>query len=167
MIFLLDANVLITANRQYYPIDRVPEFWDWVQHMAKTGKIKIAQEIYEEIEDDEHGLGEWATGDDVKAVLLLDEIVDPAKVQQVIAKGYAADLTDVEIEKLGRDPFLIAYALVDIANRTVVTAEQSKPKQQRANRHVPDVCKTLAVPCCDIFELVRTLDFKTGWNKPG
>ncbi|WP_410001046.1 DUF4411 family protein [Rhizobium leguminosarum] len=25
---LLDANVLITAHNLYYPIQRVPEFWD-------------------------------------------------------------------------------------------------------------------------------------------
>nr|WP_234706678.1 DUF4411 family protein [Ensifer aridi] len=27
-VYLLDANVLITAKNQYYPIHRVPEFWD-------------------------------------------------------------------------------------------------------------------------------------------
>ncbi len=30
MLYLLDANVLIDADRDYYPIDRVPEFWDWI-----------------------------------------------------------------------------------------------------------------------------------------
>ena len=27
MLYLLDANVLITANLTYYPLDQVPEFW--------------------------------------------------------------------------------------------------------------------------------------------
>ena len=27
---LLDANILIVANNTYYPIDAVPEFWDWL-----------------------------------------------------------------------------------------------------------------------------------------
>ena len=30
VLYLLDANVLIDANRDYYPIHRVPEFWDWL-----------------------------------------------------------------------------------------------------------------------------------------
>jgi Domain of unknown function (DUF4411) len=30
MLYLLDANVLITARNRYYPIDTVPEFWSWL-----------------------------------------------------------------------------------------------------------------------------------------
>ena len=37
MLHLLDANVLITAHNQYYPIDQVPEFWGWLQHQAASG----------------------------------------------------------------------------------------------------------------------------------
>jgi hypothetical protein len=43
--------------------------------------------------------------------LLLDEAVDPALVQHVFTNGYASDLTDNDREQIGRDPFLIAYAL--------------------------------------------------------
>ena len=37
MLYLLDANVLITANLSYYPLDQVPEFWGWIQHQAQSG----------------------------------------------------------------------------------------------------------------------------------
>lgn len=37
MLYLLDANVLIDANRDYYPISRVPEFWDWLVHLGHRG----------------------------------------------------------------------------------------------------------------------------------
>ncbi|MEJ1354792.1 MAG: DUF4411 family protein, partial [Candidatus Sedimenticola sp. (ex Thyasira tokunagai)] len=47
MIFLLDANVLINAKNFYYPIDRVPEFWDWLVHQGETGNIKVPVEIYQ------------------------------------------------------------------------------------------------------------------------
>jgi hypothetical protein len=30
MIYLLDANILITAANTYYGISRVPEFWSWL-----------------------------------------------------------------------------------------------------------------------------------------
>ena len=49
MLYLLDANVLIDANRDYYPIGRVPEFWDWLAAMGDLGRVKIPQETYEEI----------------------------------------------------------------------------------------------------------------------
>lgn len=30
MLCLLDANVLIGAHNDYYPIDRMPQFWEWL-----------------------------------------------------------------------------------------------------------------------------------------
>ena len=74
--------------------------------------------------------------------------------------AYAPDLTDVEAEQVGRDPFLIAYALSDSAQRTVVTLEARKPTRVRANRHVPDVCDALGIQCVDTFNMLFTLDFR-------
>ena len=34
MLYLLDANILITAANTYYGISRVPEFWSWLQHQG-------------------------------------------------------------------------------------------------------------------------------------
>lgn len=49
MLYLLDANVLITANSSYYPIDVVPEFWDWLLHLGQQNRVKVPFEILEEI----------------------------------------------------------------------------------------------------------------------
>lgn len=46
MLYLLDANVLITANNTYYPVDRVPEYWEWLTHMSKAGYIKMPLENF-------------------------------------------------------------------------------------------------------------------------
>jgi Domain of unknown function (DUF4411) len=51
VLYLLGASVLITAHHHYYPIDVVPEFWSWVQHMGLQRQIKMPLEIYEEIKD--------------------------------------------------------------------------------------------------------------------
>jgi Domain of unknown function (DUF4411) len=96
--------------------------------------------------------------------MLLDEKVDQRLVARVISEGYAPDLTEDEILQLGRDPFLIAYALADPVNRCVVTTEASKPTKQRQNRRIPDVCASLGVKCCDTFAMARALGFKTGWK---
>jgi len=37
MLYLLDANVLIDANRDYYPIARIPEFWEWLVYHGEEG----------------------------------------------------------------------------------------------------------------------------------
>jgi hypothetical protein len=167
MLYLLDANVLITANSAYYPIDQIPEFWSWLQHQALSNNIKIPREILEEIKAgrrDDDPLLDWVNTPEIEAALLLNDAVDAALVQQVVTMGYAADLRDDEIEKLGRDPFLIAYALADTTDRTVVTTEVSRPSAQRANRKVPDVCQAVGVSSCGPFALNRALGFRTGWR---
>ncbi len=164
MIYLLDANVLIDANRDYYPTDRVPEFWEWLVHQGQADSVKIPIEIYEEIRDGNDELAVWAKEDTVETALLLNEAADPALVSEITEQGYAPDLTDDEIVKVGRDPFLLSYALSDLANRTIVTTEVSKPGRQRANRHIPDVCGTFDIRCRNTFEFVRELNFSTKWK---
>jgi len=164
VLYLLDANVLIDANRDYYPITRVPEFWDWLVHHGAAGHVKIPREVYEEIAGGDDDLGKWAKRPEVKKAILLDEEADVSLVSGVVNKGYASDLTDDEIEKVGRDPFLIAYALVAPTDRCIVTTEVSRPTKQRANRKIPDVCEDLDLQCCNTFEFTRSLDFKTGWR---
>lgn len=163
MLHLLDANVLFDANRDYYPIKRVPEFWDWLAHHASEGRVKVPLEVYEEVEDDDHGVGDWISQDSIRKVLLLDEASDVNHVRTVV-RAYAPDLRDDEVEELGRDPFLIAYAFRDKVNRIVVTSEVSKPSMQRKNRRVPDVCKDLGVKCCKVFDLTNSLNFSTDWR---
>jgi len=164
LLYLLDANVLIDANRDYYPIDRVPEFWEWLAHEGENGRVKIPLEVYEEIKDGDDVLAEWIKNDQNKEALLFDEDVDVGLVSRVTDDGYANDLSDDEVVKIGRDPFLVAYALADNVNRCVVTTEASKPSRQRANRHLPDVCTTFDVPCINTFQFTRALDFSTRWK---
>lgn len=166
MLYFLDANVLIDANRDYYPISRVPEFWEWLLNMGKNGHVKIPLEIYEEIKGGTDDLAMWVKKPDTEAALLLQEAVKVSLVTRVLDKEYGPDLSDDELEKIGCDPFLIAYALVSTEGRSIVTTEVSKPKTQRANRHVPDVCKGLGVAWCDTFGFVRALNFRTGWANP-
>jgi hypothetical protein len=132
--------------------------------MGENGDVKIPLEVYEEIRDGKDELASWARQGTVKSALLLQDEVDAPLVAYVTDRGYASDLTDDEVLEIGRDPFLIAYALADNANRCIVTTEVSKSKKQRANRHLPDVCADLGVPCYNTFEFVRALNFSTRWN---
>lgn len=72
MLYLLDANTLIDAKRDYYAIDRVPEFWSWLIHQGQRGRIKIPVEVYEEFsdtkdkDDKKDALATWADQIEVK-----------------------------------------------------------------------------------------------------
>jgi len=82
LIYLLDANTLIDAKRDYYPISRVPEFWSWLVYQVQQGNIKIPIEIFEEFSDtkDKDGnkdsLASWAEEVEVKEALLFEEEVE-------------------------------------------------------------------------------------------
>ena len=109
-------------------------------------------------------LVDWLKVEETKKALVLEEEPDPALVAEVTEKGYAPDLDEAELEKVGRDPFLIAYGYAAISERFVVTFEVSAPKKQRANRKVPDVCNDLGVEWGTLFDLIEALDFTTDWE---
>ena len=153
--YLLDANVLITAQRDYYPIDRVPQFWDWIAHHAKDGKIKIPHPIWDEITPHDLDLETWMK--DHKEILILDPDDSDSLISEIL-NAYAPDLTEEEIEKIGQDPFLIAAA--KHYGATVVSKEGSKQSAKRANRKIPDICTDLGVKWITDYRLIRDLDFR-------
>ncbi len=166
ILYLLDANVIITAKDSYYAIDQVPEFWEWLVHQAEVGNIKMPLETLDEVSpgsDKNDAFYKWRKDKTNVDALLLDEEVDQALVQRVIDEGYAPDLTDDELVLIGADPFLLAYALGH-SNRTVVTTEASAPGKQRQNRRIPDVCADFGVRCVTTFQMTRELGFKTRWQ---
>ncbi len=168
--YLLDANVLIRAHADYYPIDKVPEYWEWLVHMGQQGHIKIPAEIFDEIKDgpsdgEKDLLFAWLQIDAHRDALILEDEPQNAIVQHVVTAGYAANLTDDEFEEIGRDPFLVAYAFPMDPRPYVATLEVSKPKRQRKNRKLPDVCDSLGVPWCTPYKMNRDLGFSTSWKQ--
>lgn len=162
-VYLLDADTLIKANNLYYPMDRFPPFWRWLLDHAEAGIIRIPTEQFEEITAGTDQLSQWLKQSDVKDKLLLPDEVDGDLIQRVTLDGYG-DLNEVEIEKVGRDPFLIAHALSELDERVVVTFENSRPGKKRQNRKVPDVCDHFGIKHTNLFELIAVLDFNTNWG---
>ena len=171
MLYLLDANTLIDAKRDYYPIDRIPEFWEWLHFMGVTGHIKIPIEVYEEFSDTKSkdgtkdDLATWAEQAEIKEALLLNEQAEQNLVSQIIYQGYTSNPTDDDLLKIGRDPFLLSYALKNIEERCIVSTEVSKPSKKGANRKVPDVCRDFNITCINNFQMFRELNFTTNWKR--
>jgi len=159
LLYLLDANVLIRAHEDYYALDRVPQFWEWLLSIAEAGTAKMPFEIHDEIAVANGPLPSWVCESHTKKVLILDEEVD-ADLFHKVMNCYGTNLTDSDLEKIGRDPLLIAYALAS-SDRVIVTKEVSKPSKKGANRKIPDVCDDLGVKWMTDFEFFRTLGFTT------
>ncbi|HYZ63655.1 MAG TPA: DUF4411 family protein [Acetobacteraceae bacterium] len=158
-LYLLDANVPIRAHGDYYPIDRIAPFWEWLLAQAEADRIKMPRQIYDEVAKSPDLLGQWLRRPEVRKAIILAETTNMVTVQTVISQGYAPNLDDVELLTLTRDPLLVAAALGG-PDRVVVTREVSRPGKTRAKRKIPDVCTTMGVECINDFELWRRLDFR-------
>jgi hypothetical protein len=71
LLYLLDANVLIDANCDYYPVKRVLEFWEWLVFVVQSGHAKIPLEVYEEIRAGTDDLADWISSSQPIASLRL------------------------------------------------------------------------------------------------
>ena len=94
----------------------------------------------------------------VRDALLLNEATNMTRVEKEIDVGSCPDLDDVELEEIGKDPFLIAAALSG-PRRFVVTREVSKKTAKRGKARVPDVCSSLGITPMTDFQLYRKLAF--------
>ncbi len=173
MLYLLDANVLITAHDDYYPIDRIPQFWEWIIFHAKQGHIQMPFEMLAEVkagqpkrgaanQDDE--LLRWLKTNSHEKDLLLDASADQLTVNRVFKEGYDLPQPSLdELNKIRKDPLLIAYALGHQSASIVTlegTQENATDEMKRQNRKIPFVCRKLGIRCLDTFDLIRELDFR-------
>jgi hypothetical protein len=163
LLYLLDANTIIESSKKYYQFNRVRPFWDWILYHAEKGDLKIPYEIYEEnIKGKKDEFVTWFEQEEIRTKLQLNERIARNDLLRVINEGYAPDLNDIEIEKMGRDPFLIAYALSK-PNRCVVTLE-IPGNNIRHNKKIPNVCQHFGIPTISLFNLIEILDFSIDWK---
>lgn len=88
MLYLLDANLMIRAHEDYYPIDRIPQFWTWLASLGANGTVKVPHEIYQEIAVSTGPLHDWLTDMAISEAMLLDMTTDPSHLNQVLTGGY-------------------------------------------------------------------------------
>ncbi len=94
MLYLLDANVLIRAHQDYYPLDRLRGFWDWIRGQAEAGNVKMPFEMHQEVVAGTDELATWIGQPDVYDALRLDDEVDENILQRVLDHGYGTKLPD-------------------------------------------------------------------------
>ncbi len=170
--YILDASVLMQAQRLHYGFDFCPAFWNWLELHHRLGQVASVEKVAEEIERGDDELVEWAKkmGDsfflarDDKVMSVLEVVSNwaDATYEQRFVRGF---------EK-GADYWLVAHALAH--NYTVVTLEGplklSKTgesgnkaallktgKLKTSHIKIPDACRGLGIgaQCITPYDMLR------------
>ena len=76
----------------------------WSRRRAPTGS-RCRWRFSDEIASSKGPLRDWTCGPEVRKALVLDEEADQDLLDAVLTEGYGADLTEVDLEKIGSDAF--------------------------------------------------------------
>jgi len=165
--FLLDANIFIQANRQYYSFDICPGFWESLVFHNSGKRLFSIDRVKEELDegDDDDKLKVWATKvmppncfistDDKAIIKRYREIVRWVNQQTQYREGVVADFMSVA------DGWLVACAKAK--EMVLVTHEVYRP-EQRNKVPIPNICKAFDVEYVNSFEMLRTLRVRFHWK---
>ncbi len=170
VIYVLDADVFITAKNTYYAFDICPGFWESLLRANQADQVRSIDRIKAELlaGQPKEDLVVWVKetvpadffhGTQTRAVL--DAYAEIAlwiqRSTQYLDRAKAKFATEA-------DGWLVAYSMVH--GTTVVTNEQSRP-EARGRVLLPDVCGQFKVPTTDPFAMLRSLAVKLDLRAPG
>jgi len=162
VVYALDADVFITAWRQYYAPAFAPMFWETLIGSARDGHLLSIDRVRDELKRGNDDLWQWASGsfapwfvstDDSAIFGRYREIVTWVQLQNRFKDAAKAEFCDAA------DGWLVAYALN--GGCTVVTQEAPNP-DSKVRVKIPDVCAALNVPCVNTFQMLRKLGVRWG-----
>ena len=163
-VYVLDANVFMTAHHDYYAPDLCPGFWKCLEHYSQEGRLLSIDRVRSEILSPDK-LVEWVKQAPSKLFRssAQREVVDAFSEMQMWVQGNEQFLPPAKDEFAQvADGWLAAYAKVHRA--TVVTQEVFDPNV-RKRVPLPNVCKQFNVNYRDTFETLRDLGVRFAWSR--
>lgn len=161
--YLIDANVLIEANRRYYSLDFAPLFWNFLIKTAKDGIIRSIDRVYDELLKGKDDLAEWTknnfsfafldTKKDKKIIDFYADLMKWAARQNQFIQVAKDEFARVE----NADAWIISFAKV--YNYIIVTQEVFDLNIKK-KIPIPNVCNEYNIKFIDTFQMLRELNFK-------
>lgn len=162
--FIIDANVLITPARSFYPFDFAKIFWEQLAVHIGNGNIAIPDVVYDEIIKGNDEVPVW-----LKSIEIANKI---DRRENAIIENYSSIITYLNDSPLYSskavhqwsqdsvaDPWIIAMAMV--TNSKVVTFEKRKEslseKQPTSSPKINNVCEEFGVSCIELYQMMREL----------
>ncbi|MCB5228691.1 MAG: DUF4411 family protein [Candidatus Cloacimonetes bacterium] len=160
--YILDANVFITAHREYYAFDIAPRFWDQLLKHAAAGNIWSISQVYDDITrglDPKSGeasdrLAVWAVNEFKPFFRDTDDIFDTYLeiINWVANNSHYTGLAKKDFAEVS-DSWLVASAKA--LNAVLVTLE--KPRNTQTRVPIPSVCARFNIDYMNTFDMMRAL----------
>ena len=156
-MFLLDANVFITAKNNYYGTDFAPGFWEWIAEEYAVNDLRSITAVRDELFAQEDALTAWARR--MPEDFWLEEFDSDVPSLRAVAAWTMTG--DSRFKQQARTDFLATadYRLVAQAHaggHVVVTHEVPQPEGKKKIK-IPDVCAAFNVKQREPFGLFREL----------
>lgn len=164
--YLLDANVLITPYRSYYPFDFALSFWDFIAAKAQNCSVLSIDKVKDEILRGGDYLSSWFDNN-MNNYCMTTQTSGILQAYQDLVQHVNANITynqrakDEFMSVNNADTWLLAYCLDaqrKEKNVTIVTLEIYNPTIKR-KVPIPNICKDFEIEYCNCFELLRRLNF--------
>lgn len=161
MEYVLDSNFFIEAHRSTYPLDVATGFWSKLKELADLGIVVSIDKVRNELYDKNDALEAWCRTnlsedffkDSTAVISAYTTVVGwaPSRIPPYL-QGALNDFMDAD----RADAYLIAYALANSADRTLVTQEVSSPNKLNVVK-IPDGCNALGVRHMNTIEMFRDI----------
>jgi protein associated with RNAse G/E len=151
--YTIDTCSLIAGWRNYPP-DIFPGLWEHLAELSSKGTLHSTEEVLIELKKNDDDLLGWAKSQSG----LFTPVDENIQVEVLKVLKDHPTLYDIEKNKSGADPFVIAHALQN--GYTVITEEKktgslSKPK-------IPNVCEYYGIRYINLINLLREQGLKFG-----
>ncbi|GGM74980.1 hypothetical protein GCM10010967_03100 [Dyadobacter beijingensis] len=160
-IYIVDSNFFIQAHRDSYPLDVASGFWNQVKTLAESGTIVSIDKVRDELYDKNDALEGWCRAN-LPDYFFRDTAGDIDFYARVIAwassksEHYQPGALNEFLDAMEADAFIIAHALADSHNRTIVSYERSDPNRKNKIK-IPDVCQDFSIQCIRPIDMFRQL----------
>lgn len=159
-MYWLDADVYIQASARTgpYPFKRAPGFWSFLSAQLESGEIGSPKIVYDELTKGNDELAQWCKQRREKGLCFganREVHTHYTDIANHVMKKYGQRKAGEFLR--GGDAWVIAHAMEDRANGTVVTQESTR--HSNAKVKVPTVCKELGVTCINTFQMLENFEF--------
>ncbi len=160
-VFVLDANVFISAKNSYYAFDIVPAFWKGLISFSSDGRVRSIDRIKKQLEDGNDELADWIKGGNMGEAFVSSGTPEVVEAYEEIVNWVQSNSQFSPAAKaaFASDPdgWLVAY--VKASPECVLVTQEVFNGQIKWKVPIPNICKALGIRYLDTFGMLRELGF--------